>query len=156
MLRQVRVWSEVHGLGFHLLGPRRRSVSRLALRLLLAQETAPATLLRRHHLDRALPLRLLSGQPMWDHSAGGSDRGAGAARSIAAFLLDCAARRPLVLRVEHGGSDRLTREVVTILRRRIETDPGPRSGGGLLLLVDRRARARPTSRGVVRSSAGSG
>jgi hypothetical protein len=142
LLREVRVWSQVHGLGFHRLrsSPERGEVGllRLIMRLLLDGGQRAKELIFKYSLHRWLPLGILSGCPVVDHTRSGGGPALKAAREIRRFILECSARRPLVLRVDgRPKPDTLLLNVVEELRSALDPPHSPRaSGGGFLLLLD--------------------
>jgi serine/threonine-protein kinase len=141
LLREVAVWSQVRGLGFHRLG---EDPCGLVLRLVLERGRDAPELIRRHALDRALPLDLLGDLPLVDAvrrrdpAPGARLAAAAAARAIGGFLLRCAGNRPMVLHVERSVDDApLLRELTRRLADAAARAAGPSSdGGGLLLLLE--------------------
>jgi hypothetical protein len=145
LVREARVAAQVHGIPVLTLAAprsdRASSLGRLVLRLLLSRGEEARGLVERFGLARSLPFELLRDLPIWDRareSAIGVP-GAGDARGVAGFLLDSAARSPLVLVVERGAAaDTLAREVIRLVESAVDTDRTglPRAGGLLLLLHD--------------------
>ena len=144
LLREARVLAGVHGLALERLGhggP--AALGRAVLSLLLDRGSEARSLVERHGLERALPLALVGGLPVFDRSREGGGWPPGrspriaTARAIAEFLLESSSARPLVLIVERAALvDPLAREVAACLDRAILEDPAPRPRrGGLLLLV---------------------
>lgn len=141
LLKQIRVWSDLHGVTFHELpaAPAMQPVGDLVFRLLVERAGEVASLNRRYALDRHLGLCLAGGHLARDPLRHGtsepvSPRGA---RNVAAFLLDCSTRRPLVLACpEKMPPGSLVHGVIAQLRRLADPPRGPRGGeGGLLLLL---------------------
>jgi len=149
LLREVRVWSQIHGLVFCdlSLGDRREPwpLVRLALRLLLGQQSRAAELMARFGLRRWLPMTTLGGHPVLDGPGWRSEQGAtlspedrrAGAIALRRFVFECTRRRTLVLR-ERGTAPRgsLTRMLTDELRRAVARGARPEAErGGLLLLV---------------------
>jgi hypothetical protein len=130
LLREVRVWSQVHGLLFHRVhASSKGGLLRLILRLLL--EHGEEGSVGKYSLDRWLPLGSVSGCPVVDHTRNGEILTNGAARDIARFIMECSARRPLALRIDGGPRhDTPLQYVIEELRAALP------SSGGLLLLLD--------------------
>ena len=136
LVRQARVWSYTHGLTLLDL---QAGVERAVLTLLLDARQGPvATRLRRHGLERWLPLGSLAGVPLLDHDRASPDGGPEAARAVTAFLLDAAVAAPLVVLGARGaGATRLAAAVTLELDRGlapIQDAPNAARRGGLLLL----------------------
>jgi serine/threonine protein kinase len=153
LLRQVRFWSNVHGLELHDL---ESGVVRLILRLLVDPRVDARAFARRRALERWLPLTTVGEIALLDRARLPSQPSPGAARAVAAFVLDCSVERGLVLLAP----DPLAPEpwvgaVTRELMRASVPGAGPRpAGGGLLLLVRRAARAALRAARDRRSSAG--
>ena len=131
----------MRGLSFlHLPRGLADGLGRLVVRLLLDRGSEAVACVRRHGLDRSLPIELIGGVPILDPSrtTGGRARLRSDARGIREFLLDCAAVRPTVLCIERPArSEPLVRE---LCRELVEAIDGVLpSRGGLLLLVDEEA-----------------
>jgi len=151
--RQVRYWSHVHGLDFHDLGT---GVVRVVLRLLVDPRIDGGSLARRRTLEQWLPLGSVGGVPVLDRARVRSSPSPQATRAVAAFVLDCARERGLVLlaadpRIEDPWTAAVTRELV---RASLTADRPHPGGRGLLLLVRRRAHAAPRRERARRGSAG--
>jgi hypothetical protein len=132
----------VHGLGYHDLG---RGVADLVMRLLVDPRIGGRSIVRRHRLDRWLPIESVGGVPVIDRSRLRLESSSPAARAIASFVLDCADERGLVLVApEPGALDPLalavTRELV---REGVRSDRPRPAHLGLLLLVRRVPHASP-------------
>ena len=138
LLREVLVWSQIHGLCFFRL----RSgddLLRLVLRLLVARGRSARRLTLKYSLHRWLPLGVLCGFPVRDltRSNGREFPGSAGAKQISRFILDCSAAKALVLRIEEQPCDRLLAAVGNVLRHALEPSRPPRpDAGGLLLLLD--------------------
>jgi hypothetical protein len=143
LIREVLVWSQVHGLRFFRLGTRADLLG-LVLRLLVDRGHAARRLTLRYSLHRWLPLGLLSGLPLRDLARpdGSEDEEVSGAQEIARFILDCSSSSPLALRIEGDPADRLPAAVKEELRRVLDTPRPPRPDeGGLLLLLDQSCQA---------------
>ncbi len=132
LLREVQVWSQVHGLGFHRLrSSSERGLLRLVMLLLLGHGSEVDVPVRKYSLHRWLPLAIVSGCPVFDHTRSGGTPTNGAARDIQRFILECSAQKPLALRIDgRPEHDTLLESVVEELRGALP------SSGGLLLLLD--------------------
>jgi hypothetical protein len=154
LLREARVRSEVLGLGYQRLRARPAEYSplgRLALRLLVERGSEAPELVARYRLDELLPLDLLSGLPIWDQTraAAAGDRSPSIGWDrVREFLLECSARRPLVLVADRTAArDAAARAVVNGLLGETEPSRPPAPGrGGLLLLTDGWPRLNPATR----------
>jgi len=144
LTRSLRSLSQIHGLSFHELGTEapssRVELGRTVLRLLLERPAEVPALMRRFALDRSLPLRLLAGHPVWDHTrpAARDDRGfvEEHSRRIVGFVLDCARSRPMVVHAEPDiARDPLLQAVISNLEASMSTDARAPLGGGLLLAL---------------------
>jgi len=151
--REVRVWSQVHGLLYHRLSANGATdmtpLCRLVLRLLLEQGSASGRLMRRYGLCDLLPVALLGGLPVLERDRppghpvrGNGEQNRNAGRALREFLLDCASRRPLVLQVERPAlADPLTAALCRELHGAARGAGNPQPGrGGILLLLPRRER----------------
>lgn len=132
------------------VGSRRANLAQIVLSLLMARGREARALVRRHGLERGLPLSMLGGVPVWDrlgHDDDGARRPGSlprVARGVAAFLLDAARRQTLVLIVERRAlADPLAEAVVRLLRSSVPPPPQPgETRGGLLLAMATCARSR--------------
>jgi hypothetical protein len=144
LLREIRVWCQVRGIGFHRLRTGtthgEQSVAEMVLRLLIDRDAGAGRLMRRYGIRRWLPLGLLGGFPVREH--GGARRGDGPAavaggRQLGGFVIACSADRPLVLSIErHARPDPLLQAVAAELRREVEPPRPPCPGAGGLLLLE--------------------
>jgi serine/threonine-protein kinase len=144
LIREARVFSQVHGLRFlHLRAGRRKGSSNLAqvvLRLLLDRGPGVRAMIAKHALHRGLPLGLLGGLPVWDRlrAGGGTDPGTDlrvTARGVVSLVISAARQRTLVLAAESGAAgDPLARLVLEGLEREWD-NRSDRGRGGLLALV---------------------
>jgi Protein kinase domain len=124
-------------------GRRASNLARLVLTLLLEHGTEARALVETHDLLRGLPLALMAGVPVWDHTGHDEERARRPgvlpliARGVAAFLSDLAGRRPLVLVVDPAAlGDPLAAEVIARLRRKIaRAEPDRPKNGGLVLAL---------------------
>ena len=135
--QELAVWCQVRDVSIHRVGER---VDKLVLRLLADRGTEGAELVRRFGLTRWLPLSTLGELPLLDpaHTPRGTRSFRIAARAIGGLVLDCAARRPVVLCFDPGVRTRLSVTLRAELRSRVdgERDAAPRRDrGGLLLVV---------------------
>jgi hypothetical protein len=138
LLREVRVWSQVHGLRFFQLR-NDSDLLRLVLRLLVDRGRAARRLTLKHSLHRWLPLGVLAGCPVRDlaHATGCVRGGTTGAGEIGRFILDCSSSSTLVLGIEGTPADSLLSAVAAEVRRAVDPHRPPRMGaGGLLLLLD--------------------
>jgi serine/threonine protein kinase len=145
--RQAGVWSQIHGLLFHRLdapaGTDPSPLSRLVLRLLLERSAESSTLVARHALDRWFPLKLVAGVPLWDRTLETSTLSrderilAHAASRLGSFLLDCSARRSLVIHVARDAAgDPLARQLIEQMISSFDPPAPDATRGGFLLMVD--------------------
>jgi len=147
LLQEIRCWSQVRGLDFHELAVSAASggaaLVQLIMRLLLDRGEDAPRLVRRYALDRVLPLGLVNGTPVWDHSTD-AQRGVSGCRGgvrmaadrIGRFALHCSTQRTLVLSVERTAMrDPLVRSTIESLSNEIDADsrPNPNRRGFLLL-----------------------
>jgi serine/threonine-protein kinase len=132
LLREVRVWSQVHGLRFHRVrSSSERGLLPLVMCLLLDLGDGMEQPVRKYSLHRRLPLGIISGCPVVDHTRNNGTPANGAARDIGGFILECSARKPLALRIEgRPRQDTLLGSLIEELRTAIP------SSRGLLLLLD--------------------
>jgi hypothetical protein len=120
------------------------------LRLLLEFGAEAPSLIERHRLRRALPLRLLGNLPVWDRERDGASPEGEVARAVAravtGFLLEASERLGLVLlAAPPESSGAAERETVRVLVEAASEGNAPcASRHGLLLLVSRGA---PKGRG---------
>ncbi len=137
---QVSVWAQVRGLGFFALregplhGP--NGLGTLVMQLLLSRAATAGDRVRRHRLQRALPLDLLGATPVLDASRFDARRPASRcigvhARAIRDFILESTAMQPMVLWTESAARrDPLVRRVFRLLEsaarrmRGFELKPG--------------------------------
>ncbi len=137
---QVSVWAQVRGLGFFALregplhGP--NGLGALVMHLLLSRAATAGDRVRRHRLQRALPLDLLGATPILDASR--FDARTPASRCLSShagtirdFILESTAMHPMVLWIESTTRrDPLVRRVVRLLEtaarrmRGFELKPG--------------------------------
>ena len=128
--------------------PKTSNLARVVFGLLLDRGPEIPPLCERHGLCRALPLSLLGGVPVWDHSACGPPPRrpsslAVPARGIAAFLREAARRRTLLFVVARSAlADPLAAAVVDRLRPAATPRRGFRGSGGLLLVLPTGERSR--------------
>jgi hypothetical protein len=137
LVREAHVVAQIHGLAVLTLGGPGSSLGRLVLGLLLSRGEEARSLVERFGLARSLPFEMLRGLPIWDRTREDAPC-TGDARGVVGFLLESAARRPLVLVVERGAeADRLSREVVSVLVERAGgcSVPSAASGGFVLLMT---------------------
>ena len=144
LIREARVFSQVHGLCFlHLRAGRRKGSSNLAqvvLRLLLDRGPGVRAMVAKHALHRGLPLGLLGGLPVWDRlrADGGTDHETdlrATARGVVSLVISSARRRTVVLAAECGAAgDPLAQLVLECLEREWD-NRSDRGRGGLLALV---------------------
>lgn len=148
LAEEARVLSRVHGLAVVRIGGRAGDgLSRAVLRLLLESGAEAGALIERHRLQRALPLRVVGGIPVWDRERDGvAPEGcvAGAvARAVCGFLLDVASRRGLVAVLEPGPRPpALEREAARLLVAASAERTAPSPGRGGLLVLEGRAASR--------------
>ena len=143
LLRELAVWTQVRGLRLYRIGD---EPERLILHLLADRGADGAALVRRFGLSRWLSLDVLGGVPLLDPSRGTTrERSVGhaanrlAAGAITAFIVDCAATRPLVLCGSRTATrSPFTRELLGRLTRTVTAGDKetPTGRGGLLLVVD--------------------
>jgi hypothetical protein len=140
LVRQARVWAQVHGLGFH--DPRGRDEAdhtglvRMVLSLLLRLEEEGRDLMRRYALERWLPLTSVAGVPVADPTRIAPAWRKEAVRPIVRFILDSSDRHGLVLLApDPTGACPLTRAVIDQLGAILSPPrpPTPAKGGLLLL-----------------------
>jgi hypothetical protein len=165
LIRSLRSLSQIHGVGYHGFGTGPRSsrleLGRAVLRLLMERPVEASALTRRFALDRSLPLRLLAGHPVWDHTRpAGPENDAFCeehSRRIVSFVLDCARRRPMVVHAEpHLSRDALLRAVISLLEASMSGQPArtPPGSGLLLLVPSAPPEAAEPARPAPRSGAG--
>jgi len=153
LAREARALAQIHGLAFcRIRGEGKHaetSLGRAVLGLLGTEGRARADI-EAYALHAALPIGLVGDLPVWDPTRAGI-RGWGvevdpgrASRTIAAFLLEAASRRPLVVVVERCAlRDPLVSGVATEIERRVERPAAPDArGGGLVLLAGALRSAR--------------
>ncbi len=137
---QVSVWAQVRGLGFFVLregplhGP--NGLGALVMHLLLSRAATAGDKVRRHQLQRALPLDLLGATPVLDASRFNSRPPASGslgthARTVRDFILEATAMHPMVLWIESATRrDPLVLRVIRLLEsaarrmRGFELKPG--------------------------------
>lgn len=154
LIAEASVQAQARGMRYHRVrGPApaaRLALARLALCALCERGADAAAGARRHDLERWLPLRFVGGLPVIDRMRPDPPYAAGAARRIAAFLVDCGRRRPTVLLFERSAlREPLVREVARGLLRaaRRPSALAPGGGGVLLLLAPEASRSARRRRG---------
>ncbi len=148
LVEEATVLARVHGLAVLRIGGRgEESLARAVLRLLLESGEEAGALIERHRLQRALPLRVVGGVPVWDRERdGAAPEGpvAGAvARAVLGLLLDVASRRGLLAALEPASrSSAVECETARLLAASADAGTGPQPGRGGLLVIDGRAAPR--------------
>lgn len=137
--REMRIWSQVHGLEFQRVAGGRSPLARAVLQRLLQRSSDAERWVEAYRLRELLPLRLLGGLPVLDQEGAPAilpGEVAHGARRLAAFLIESAAERSAVLDIDPAAMrDPLVAAVVRRLQHLARQRRGPRQGrGGLLLL----------------------
>jgi hypothetical protein len=137
LLRELTVWAQVRGLDVHDLPGPPAAFARVMLRIATDRGRTGTAALRKHGLEACLPFEWVGGVALVEPRRGAPQRQGGdeASRRIEAFLLACAARRPLVLTT--SGALETGSLAARVVRRlvRLSTGPLQRPGAGGMLIV---------------------
>jgi hypothetical protein len=150
LIEEVRIWSQIRGLGYHRLakgtGTDTQKLERLVLKLLLERGSCSRQAVERFGLSSVIPLDLLGDVPILDRHPSSSARIPNDTDSIAIcahrlgkFVIDCATRHSMVLHIDPPSmTSKRIRALHNWLVKWMQGQHGKPTGqGGLLLLVER-------------------